>query len=68
MFSKGGVENMDETLKVKYEVYDDRNPNVVLFSHKSSYVCTRYIDNERETKGEHLGEHLWFRTVPDNEE
>lgn len=58
---------MSEKQKVKYEVYDDRNPFVVQFSHESSYICSRYIDGEREEKGELLGSHLWFRTASHSE-
>lgn len=54
---------MPENQNVLHEVYDDRNPSVVLFSHESSYVCSRYMDNERDKKGELLGSHLWFRTL-----
>ncbi|WP_313890771.1 hypothetical protein [Psychrobacillus sp.] len=52
--------------KVKYEVYDDRNVNAVLFSHESSYVCTRYIDNKRAEKGGMVSSHLWIRMVANN--
>ncbi|MGE6756288.1 hypothetical protein ACQKFO_23135 [Rossellomorea sp. NPDC071047] len=55
---------MSDNQEVKYEVYDDRKPSETLFSHESAYVCTRYIDNEGENKGQNLASHLWFRTVP----
>ncbi|PAE21985.1 hypothetical protein CHH80_03565 [Bacillus sp. 7504-2] len=56
----------DLSQRESYEVYDDRNPENVLFSHDSSYVCTCFINQEKELKGKSYGEHLWFRTVPKN--
>lgn len=51
---------------IKYEVYDDRNPEEVLFSHKSNYPCGRFIDRLSETEA--YADHLWIRIVPDESE
>ncbi len=49
-----------DTKKPEYEIYDDRT-NEVLFVHYSSYVCSRFIDNRCEEKGESHRPHLWLR-------